>query len=178
MAVYFIESDGAVKIGVAADAEARLEELQTGNPVTLRLLKVVPGGREIERVFHREFSEFRVRGEWFRLTGALRAFVERDLGAAAVPYRLFAADSPVLGLLGREPFEHSLYRAYCRTPGGTWWQFQWTAGPLKHDPIRAQAAVKNPVKTVHGHLRDLGGYVGDPDRKALQLLLQRAKEIS
>lgn len=66
--VYLIECQGLIKIGVSADPETRLKELGTGSPHQHSLLKVIPGGFEVERMLHKKFSDKRVRGEWFRLT--------------------------------------------------------------------------------------------------------------
>jgi hypothetical protein len=74
--IYFIQSgfgDGPIKIGIAANPEARLKELQTANPYWLSLLGVIRvtsagEARDIERELHMQFSMSRTRprGEWFR----------------------------------------------------------------------------------------------------------------
>lgn len=71
--VYFIEGQGLVKIGSALNPPKRLQELQTGSPVRLKLIGFYPGGKERERVLHNQFSSCRIHGEWFN---ALR---DRDL---------------------------------------------------------------------------------------------------
>lgn len=73
--VYFLldEWRGALKIGKSVNVEERQRRLETGHPDDLRLLAAVSGD---ERAFHRRFAEYRVRREWFRYEGALRAFVE------------------------------------------------------------------------------------------------------
>lgn len=66
--VYFIQSGGAqgpIKIGRAEDVDARLRELQTGNPQKLTLLATMRGGRAAERTLHARFRTSRIRGEWF-----------------------------------------------------------------------------------------------------------------
>lgn len=46
MAIYFVQADGGpVKIGFASNVQNRLKALQTACPVTLRLIRVLPGGR-------------------------------------------------------------------------------------------------------------------------------------
>jgi len=79
--VYFIEASesGFLKIGWAKDPVKRLRELQTGCPYELTILGQCPGSLEDEAAFHRTYADLRVRGEWFRLDGALR---ERFAGAA------------------------------------------------------------------------------------------------
>jgi hypothetical protein len=74
-AVYFLKSSEFIKIGYAADFEARLRELQTGNPVELELLGLLPGPRSLEYTIHAAFRDERERGEWFRLEGRLAQFL-------------------------------------------------------------------------------------------------------
>jgi len=63
--VYFIRSTRFVKIGVAINPNQRLSDIQVGNPHPSRIVGLVPGGREQERRFHKEFKHFRRAGEWF-----------------------------------------------------------------------------------------------------------------
>ena len=66
--IYFIEMEksGFIKIGyTAGNAERRMAQLQTGQPLKLKLLGTIPGEREGEIGLHREFEEFRINGEWF-----------------------------------------------------------------------------------------------------------------
>jgi hypothetical protein len=64
--VYFVSAgDGPIKIGVAANPEARLKELQTGHPYRLEILALVEGGTPLEREYHVRFAAHRLHGEWF-----------------------------------------------------------------------------------------------------------------
>lgn len=80
--VYFIQvaqedGRGPIKIGKADRVVQRLGELQVGNPFKLELLAVakdVPDS--LEAVYHARFSTARMRGEWFRPTDELLAFIE------------------------------------------------------------------------------------------------------
>lgn len=65
--VYFIQAEnGLIKIGVSNDPAARIRALQTGSPIELTLLGVVPGaGRQTEAQLHEQFAAHRTRGEWF-----------------------------------------------------------------------------------------------------------------
>jgi hypothetical protein len=79
--VYFISDCndvGPIKIGVAECVDSRLEGLQTGSPVLLKVLATVPGGYAAERKLHRRFSATRLHGEWFERTPALL----REIAAA------------------------------------------------------------------------------------------------
>jgi hypothetical protein len=68
--VYFIQSGPYVKIGIADNPSKRINELQTGNPMALVLLRSfrVMDARRIERSLHAHFDAVRVRGEWFDLS--------------------------------------------------------------------------------------------------------------
>ncbi|MGL4555699.1 MAG: GIY-YIG nuclease family protein [Gemmataceae bacterium] len=66
--VYFIRDTvrGAIKIGFCLKRpEKRLAALQTGNANPLRLIGHVPGSEFHEGFLHRQFSRFRLHGEWF-----------------------------------------------------------------------------------------------------------------
>lgn len=65
--VYVLRDDvnGRVKIGVALNPLARLRNPQTGSSTRLRLLAIMPGGREGERSLHAIWPERRLSGEWF-----------------------------------------------------------------------------------------------------------------
>lgn len=54
-----------VKIGVAKNAEARLDELRVGSPVPLHLIWKARGGRALESSLHEYFAPYRIHGEWF-----------------------------------------------------------------------------------------------------------------
>jgi hypothetical protein len=65
--VYFIQAGagGPIKIGVAVDPAARLEMLQCGNHLRLRIVGECDGGLAQERSLHKRFASFRIWGEWF-----------------------------------------------------------------------------------------------------------------
>jgi hypothetical protein len=54
-----------VKIGVAKNAEARLDELRVGSPIPLHLIWKARGGRALEGSLHEYFAPYRIHGEWF-----------------------------------------------------------------------------------------------------------------
>lgn len=65
------------KIGITNDIDKRIETHQTGCPLELKLVFAVEAdiedyfGREIvylEQFFHKNYTDNRVRGEWFELT--------------------------------------------------------------------------------------------------------------
>ncbi|HEV2557371.1 MAG TPA: GIY-YIG nuclease family protein [Microvirga sp.] len=73
--VYFIRCEGFVKIGRAFSPSARLRDFQVGSPFPLELLATEPGDDRREFALHHRFAEYRVRGEWFRLEGALLDYI-------------------------------------------------------------------------------------------------------
>ena len=82
MAVYFIECVGAdaIKIGYArgdrnGNIHHRVSAMQSGCPLPLKLLAVTDGAEAEEASLHARFSGDWIRGEWFRASDELRAFV-------------------------------------------------------------------------------------------------------
>ena len=61
------EEGGYFKIGFTlSDPEARVRDLQTGNPENLSVSWKSFGDRDTERFIKELFSDFRTRGEWFK----------------------------------------------------------------------------------------------------------------
>lgn len=83
MPVYLIRQGitGPVKIGVATDAVKRLRQLQTNQPITLRLVRLLEGGRAEEAALHQRFATRRMSGEWFSYSTEM----EGDLGLKDLP---------------------------------------------------------------------------------------------
>lgn len=75
--VYFIQAEnGAIKVGIAYHPQARLETLQTGSPLRLTLIGVIPnGGQALESEIHRRFSSDGLHGEWFHPSTVLFEFI-------------------------------------------------------------------------------------------------------
>lgn len=67
--VYLVldEKTGCIKIGRAKSPSARERTLQSENPRT-RMLFYGPADTRLERDLHREYTRYRVRGEWFSLS--------------------------------------------------------------------------------------------------------------
>ncbi len=79
--VYVVGFDSYVKIGVSKDAARRIAELQAGLPAELTIYKIFGySNRNDEQRYHSQFAEYRTRGEWYLLEGALAAWVDRIRG--------------------------------------------------------------------------------------------------
>jgi DNA-binding XRE family transcriptional regulator len=76
--VYAIESDGLIKLGWSADPIARATKIASDNPHPIRILGVIPGGKEVETQLHHRFAAFIVRGEWFALPDEARREIENS----------------------------------------------------------------------------------------------------
>jgi hypothetical protein len=87
MAIYFVQAgEGpAVKIGKADDVAARLRELQCGNHLVLRVLRVVEGGRREEAWLHARYAHKRLRGEWFEFCAEMLTIEVQPIEAALLP---------------------------------------------------------------------------------------------
>ena len=80
--VYFIKARGTdrVKIGWTNDLKKRLANLQTASPFRLKVLLVLDeSSRSVEKSLHDRFATARVCGEWFLLTGELKAIIRQNL---------------------------------------------------------------------------------------------------
>lgn len=74
MRTYFIQaSAGPIKIGRTTNVSERLATLSSASHEPLTLLGTVEGNLETE--CHTRFGEHRIRGEWFRPSAALLAFI-------------------------------------------------------------------------------------------------------
>lgn len=56
------------KIGFSTNPQARVAELQTGNPRPLKLLYYMEGTEADERALHAKYAHLNVLQEWFRIT--------------------------------------------------------------------------------------------------------------
>jgi hypothetical protein len=78
--VYFIRAGrkGPVKIGSLAGGNIykRLATLQCGNHLPLYLRSFIVGNSFTENQLHLRFSHLRIRGEWFKMTGDLKEFLD------------------------------------------------------------------------------------------------------
>lgn len=87
MAVYFREALGAncIKIGWSRRVLARAgNRYATDCPVPLVLLKVIEGGREVEREWKYRFRHLHVHGEWYDADEELREAIERVEAAPGI----------------------------------------------------------------------------------------------
>ena len=72
--LYFIATTAGepkVKIGRSVDPARRLVRLQTGSPIPLQIVCVLPRLGWQEPVWHAAFRRYRQAGEWFRATDDL-----------------------------------------------------------------------------------------------------------
>ncbi len=81
--VYFVQDTGGGEIKVGVAKRRRLMKLvgklQLGNPSELKLLGVIPArnASELQRELHTSFSDAHIRGEWFRSTPDLLAYIRQ-----------------------------------------------------------------------------------------------------
>lgn len=97
---YFVgcAESSLIKIGWAADPVVRLGCLQTGSPVRLRIVSILPGPRSGERALHERFKHLRADGEWFlcEVGNELHQFIE---SATYAPDTLFEVSPPLEAVL-------------------------------------------------------------------------------
>jgi len=77
--VYIIQCAEFVKIGIADDVAQRLNTLQIGHPVKLKLVATFRTNDpfRMERELHNMLGPHHVRGEWFHLNDVVKAWVEQ-----------------------------------------------------------------------------------------------------
>lgn len=68
--VYILLNSGYVKIGIAANPKARLQDINIGSPVpaviaATRIYSLRVHAREAELTLHRQFKDRHASGEWF-----------------------------------------------------------------------------------------------------------------
>ena len=76
------EDGGPVKIGVTRTSlQRRLDALQGGSPVRLRLIAALSGDHE--KKLHQAFGDRRIRGEWFDVSAKeIVEYIEPELDPA------------------------------------------------------------------------------------------------
>lgn len=60
------------KIGYASVPENRLCQLQTGNPFALELVATIPGEIVDEKLLHKKFEKYKLKGEWFEYNSEIK----------------------------------------------------------------------------------------------------------
>lgn len=67
--VYLIRAAQFYKIGISADIDKRLKQIQTGCPIKCEYIGYIPCEDPdlLERQLHREFADHKTHGEWFDL---------------------------------------------------------------------------------------------------------------
>lgn len=81
--IYFVQDTGGGEIKVGVAKKRRLVKLigklQLGNPSELKLLGVIPArnAAALQRELHTTFSDAHLRGEWFRSTPDLLAYIRQ-----------------------------------------------------------------------------------------------------
>ncbi len=67
--VYVIKSGDNYKIGIAKEPRKRMRDLQTGDPTEHALVTTsfVSNAQQLEAKIHQHYSQYSVRGEWFKL---------------------------------------------------------------------------------------------------------------
>lgn len=75
--IYFVQgiSGGPIKIGWSKWVHQRLQDMQIGSPVPLKILATIPGSQPEERRVHKRFKGIRIRGEWFDPSPELLEFI-------------------------------------------------------------------------------------------------------
>lgn len=75
--IYVVGYDDFIKIGFSkTDVYKRIRCIEHGSPKKLRTYGTFPGSTFTEGMLHCFFGEYRLRGEWFKKKGTLKAWIE------------------------------------------------------------------------------------------------------
>lgn len=111
-AIYFLMSHShqIVKIGVSTDVVARIQAIKQGSPIPLELVACLRGPAQLERALHVYLRESRLKGEWFRVTDAVKRIVELAQGDS-LQARVNAWMVSVADRIGqtRDPWERAVF---------------------------------------------------------------------
>ncbi|RMD65790.1 hypothetical protein D6817_05415 [Candidatus Pacearchaeota archaeon] len=80
--IYFIrgKESGNIKIGYSTTPEKRRSNLQTAHYEELELIGLMRGTREDEARIQQMFSQFNIRGEWYRPVEEILDFIVKNVG--------------------------------------------------------------------------------------------------
>lgn len=66
--VYLIRAGCRYKIGYSTNIETRIRTFNTANSVPCQIIAIAPGDSRLEKQLHKDFSKYRIHGEWFLAT--------------------------------------------------------------------------------------------------------------
>lgn len=81
--IYFLQekSNGFVKVGYSRDEKGALRRLRfcsVFNPFEVSIVGLMAGDKEVEAQLHKEFSNWRIRGEWFKPCKRILELIEAN----------------------------------------------------------------------------------------------------
>lgn len=81
--VYFIESEGKIKIGISRNVQARLSQIRGHSGTPAKLIASVPGTRHVEKALHKKLTQHRISGEWFQDCEDVRSAMQLAINSFA-----------------------------------------------------------------------------------------------
>lgn len=80
--IYFVVDNRYrhMKAGWSGNPIKRLADLQTGHPLPLKIIGIIPGSYSYEAAIHRTFHRYRTAGEWYRYS-PLKSVVDELIDA-------------------------------------------------------------------------------------------------
>lgn len=149
--VYFlrVQPRGAIKIGFTEGCVyRRVEAIQATSPHVLKWIGAFRGEQADETAAHRQFRAIRIRGEWFKPTPELLAFVTEKtpegFDPAAWRDNIFMEPERQIVLAYLPPYERDNQQrreALCSAIGMDVWHFwKWVHRDKAPDPELARKA--------------------------------------
>ncbi len=86
--IYFIASEGRIKVGVTRNVKSRIASFNTNNGAPIELIGTIDGDVEMERAIHYRLREFNLKGEWFKDCAEVRSLMEFLIAKGPIFYGL------------------------------------------------------------------------------------------
>ncbi|MDR9813082.1 GIY-YIG nuclease family protein [Rhizobium hidalgonense] len=102
--IYFIESQGLVKIGFSLKPEKRTSKIQSDSPYPCRLIGVMDGSAADETAVQAKFAHLHLRAEWFKIADDLLSFISENAVVAVKKRRGEEPSDPI----GKYLFRNSM----------------------------------------------------------------------
>ena len=76
--IYFIGNLEKIKIGHSSKIKSRISTIRVSCPFEAELLLLLEGGKEVEKMLHSKFNEYKIRGEWFNMSIDIKNFIQEN----------------------------------------------------------------------------------------------------
>lgn len=75
--IYFLSDGENIKVGYSENVKKRINSIQVANPKKLSAELVIEGDYFLEQKIHLDLQEYRVNGEWFYISDAVKTYIDK-----------------------------------------------------------------------------------------------------